>query len=75
MDNLSQHTLSQPVATPATPAAQASAATEATPLDDLVHAMAEQGLFGKLRIGASLLLFGEATIPSHDKPASHHYDS
>lgn len=57
---------------PPKPRDQASAAptAEATAVSDfdaLASAMAEQGLFGKIRMGASLLLFGEAKIPANDK--------
>lgn len=50
---------------PTAPAAPAGAADTGA-FDELVSAMAEQGIFGKLRIGASLLLFGEATIPTKE---------
>lgn len=56
---------------PARPAMGPTTATPATAttsdIDALATAMAEQGLFGKLRIGASLLLFGEVTLPTNEK--------
>lgn len=45
-------------ASPATPAMDT-----ASDIDALASAMAEQGVFGKLKMGAALLLFGEVTLP------------
>ena len=42
-------------------------ASEAEPvIEELTTALAHQGLFGKLKIGASVLLFGEANIDADD---------
>lgn len=59
------HSATLPTTCSTPPTATPTAAHDSD-LDALATAMAEQGLFGKLKIGASLLLFGEATLP--DKP-------
>lgn len=67
MDNQKINT--KPYVPPQPKAEAAPASAEAAAISDfdaLASAMAEQGLFGKIRMGASLLLFGEAKIPAND---------
>lgn len=69
MENITKTTTPTPhIASPATSEAPAPIATDTVHFDALATAMAEQGLFGKIKLGASLLLFGEVNL---DKPDTH----
>lgn len=70
MENIAKESRTTPHATiPGSEPAAAPLATDTGAFDALATAIAEQGLFGKIKLGASLLLFGEVNL---DKSGTHH---
>lgn len=68
MENTTKTTsASAHIPAPATEAAS-PITTDTAIFDEIATAMAEQGLFGKIKLGASLLLFGEVNLDKADKP-------
>ncbi len=66
MENITKITESNAI--PVTGASSAAPVpVDTAAFDELATLMAQQGLFGKIRMGASLLLFGEVNVPNRNQ--------